>query len=834
MNRDSDDIFLTSTNGREESVVRRNSTQRSTEEALRHRDLAVLGSIHEFVASGRDPWPEESKKKLSSISKNGSASIGSASSFKKTSRRPSDAKDDSGSPNKQTRQKKQPTRFSRVKNRSTRHSGESSSFRLSTHNLGDSVASLEKPKQHSNSSLVEEPNVDGQAGSQALSLRETERQETSSRADSASQASASSKQRLRRDPPGRNRSESVLKYYSSSSSLEESAKPADSRSNARRQRVSRRKGQKRAPTRKAKAAPEDLGESFQLSFSEDENKAMGTFAPFENSFEAFDASATIQWKDSSSQQQPEFISTVSSSDTLCTAADIKLQLYTLAQQHKWSEVAMFCRSNPWAAKHVDEEDGTTVLHLAVMSRANPYLRGTSIKPAPLDLIEALVAACPEAAIVRCSLKRYTPLCYVCLVSERDYDLEDACKVVEILLSGAPQCAMVFTEEGYSALDIHIISYSKLHDEKAEMYSTQGRTSTLLLRTLLKLCPALVESRPYGQRTKGPIEILYRCNLKEFKAASGGDTLCAKARGNFCASVASTVCDWWAWKWIQTLLEASWNRSGRDGAGPREFSVVHAAAQIVGCPVAVLCLTMDGFPEQVQQRSRGDAKLNSPLHEVCSWVTDDVIVCGDSFVQKRKSKAIAALLQAFPSAARMTNGLGETPLQLAVETCTPWDGGLGALALTFPKALLIQRSLDHLIDNSPLVAAMSFHDDDLGSVSSDSPDSAIDALQGMYPFLVAAALSHVPENKLRSVTPHTNESAKKTKEQVQTQLNKKELDSLSSVYGLLRAKPQAVSLYIEYIQMAQKIDEGSSASESSTSNSDESTEALSLSDLIGHG
>lgn len=652
-----------------------------------------------------------------------------------------------------------------------------------------------------------------------------------------------------KDPPGQ--CHSVGKGNSSCSSFEGNKEDGDDeeeedRGSSRRRRVARRKGQKKAPTRKTRLerAEAELGESFQLSFSNhshDNQQVMNTFAPFENSFEVFDASATIQWTEAAA---PSSSGMSVANNTVCTAADMKLQLYTLAQEHRWDEVASFCRSNPWAAKHVDAEDGTTVLHLAVMSRANPFLRGTAIERAPLDLIEALVAACPEAAIVRCSLKRYTPLCYVCLVSERDYDLEDACRMAKILLSAAPHCSMVFTDEGYSALDIHIISYSKIHSEKAEMYSAKGRSSTLLLRTLLKRCPDLVESRPYGQRKKSAIEILYRCNLDEFKSASGVDTLISSSTSRkhrttpTCLSVASTICDWWAWRWTETLLEASWKRSRNGSSSSRGFQVVHAAAQIVGCPVAVLSLTMDAFPEQIQQRGNNE-KRNSPLHEVCGWVTDDVLVSGDSFVQKRKSKAIAALLQAYPSAVRMTNGLGETPLQLAVETCTPWDGGLGALALAFPKALLIQRSLEHMEDNSPLMEAIALQDDDLGSVGHDADECAVEAIRGMYPFLVAAALSHVSERKIRSTTSHSDHSAAQANEKVQNQLKRKDLDSLSSIYGLLRTRPQALQLYLQYNAATRQQADDTASSFSSSDDSgdedsaDESTEALSLSDLVGH-
>jgi hypothetical protein len=505
-------------------------------------------------------------------------------------------------------------------------------------------------------------------------------------------------------------------------------------------------------------------------------------------------------------------------------------LYEYAQRCEWDMVSNECRENPWTAKHVSEKDGTTALHLAVMSRANPMIRDgalNDIQPAQLCLIEQLIAACPEAAIIRCTEKRYTPLIYACLVADTGYNMDDSADMVRIILRHSHHSALVFTDDGFSALDVHIVSYSRLHQEKKEVYSSTGRSSTVVLRALLKESPFLALARSYGNRVRGAVELLYRCNLNEFKEASGEDIARAsknrhsKKQAN--SSFFSTLSDWWAWKWVLLLLEASSLIQKDDTDEVSPFTAVHAAAQLIGCPVAVLALAIDAFPDQVKARNSWEGLHNCPLHEVCSWVLDDMFVNGDPFVLKRKRKSIAMLLEAFPKAARMTNNLGETPLQLAIETCTPW-ASLEALVKAFPRALTIPRSLERCRDDSPLATAVSFHNDDVGSVGSDEDewdDDAIDAVEGMYPFMVAGVLSHVPERK-KHASPFFFPDHDRG--QHEKNLEKKDIESLRSIFGLLRAKPEALALFIDD-EKNRRIDELESTEDGDESDEESSTESF---------
>jgi hypothetical protein len=298
--------------------------------------------------------------------------------------------------------------------------------------------------------------------------------------------------------------------------------------------------------------------------------------------------------------------------------------------------------------------------------------------------------------------------------------------------------------------------------------------------------------------RGPVELLYRCNLNEFKEASGQEIAVfgkSNKKSSTC-SVRSTLSQWWAWKWTLILLEVASQFDADDTAVEEEmtsFLAVHAAAQLEGCPVPILALAMDAFPDQVKLRNTRNGLNNCPLHYVCGWVSDALCINGDPVIVKRKRKAISLLLEAFPKAARMTNNLGETPLHLAIETCSSWET-LEDLVRMFPAALTIPRNIENCREDSPLFKAMAYHNDDLGSVGSDEwePD-AIESIQGMYPFMIAAVLSHVPDRRVNGSIIY---DYSKNRDKDGKGLQLKDLESLRSIYGLLRAKPLALELFRE--------------------------------------
>jgi hypothetical protein len=472
------------------------------------------------------------------------------------------------------------------------------------------------------------------------------------------------------------------------------------------------------------------------------------------------------------------------------------RLYEYARQCEWGKVSEECRLFPRDAKCVDEVDGFTALHLAVMSRANPAVRDREhehLQPAPIKLIEQLVIACPEAAITRCSSRKYTPLTYACLVLHHGYNMEDSAEMVSILLYHAPQSAYVFTDDGFSALDVHILSYSRNHNGKDKESYTGGQASTVVLKALLLEKPDLAEARPYKNKFRGPIELLYRSNLDAFKHCGDGVGDDRLRRGFAEASFptnATTQSDWWAWKWVAMILRFAPRPSPR-AKDVAAFMALHAAASLVGCPLPVLSIAARTYAEQLSTPDKSGTLGNLPLHEVCSWVCDKEILSGDPFSLRRKAMAIQCLLEEYPNAAQIKNNMGETPLQLAIESCTPWDGGLEVLVRANPASLAIPRTLRECTDGNDLLLSKSLYGDDDESVDESDWEDPLEPVQGMYPFMVAAVMAYVPEDYLNAPS---FVFADRNPDQRKEDVEKKELESVRSIYGLLRAKPEALSMY----------------------------------------
>ena len=228
-------------------------------------------------------------------------------------------------------------------------------------------------------------------------------------------------------------------------------------------------------------------------------------------------------------------------------------LYQAALIRRWNVVASRAQSHPEEAKYADPSDGLTALHLAVISRTTPtdvsYRRGgkTSARlrdssgaevagtrrikvPAPMNTVRALLMANPDATTVRCKSHGYTPLAYACHVPPPDkeaqmaedagdagtvytgytgftagtratvyqcvfrdsYGILDECeKLVRLILTYRPDSASVLSNDGLSALDLHIMSYSVgwgiEHDSESAGFSSNNvRSTPLLVRPALSL------------------------------------------------------------------------------------------------------------------------------------------------------------------------------------------------------------------------------------------------------------------------------------------------------------------------------------------------------------
>lgn len=469
-------------------------------------------------------------------------------------------------------------------------------------------------------------------------------------------------------------------------------------------------------------------------------------------------------------------------------------------------------STPDQISHVYKKDGTTALHLAIMSRTGyihsfkggskttiPKSGVTEAVPsqpaAPLSVIEALLTRQPQMAKIRCALNGYTPLIYACLACNEDYDTEDGAAMVRLFIRCCPESVGIFTSKSsrdgsgslLSAVEIHIISYSHHHRMK-EDDSSRGRTSTAVLRTLLAHRPDLAnmrlvpaESNPNVTVVEGPAELLYRCNAAAFSKAVMDEVYNSDEEGTIRSDytmpekrrkVVDKIKTWWIWTWAVLILKyGSLANSKKKGA---RFAAVHTAALQVGVPTPLLSICLYAFPRQIKSPIEDKDDIgNMTLHAICSWpchqdnnVRGGGIAYGDVTVSTRKSMAINRVLDAYPFAVKVKNAKGESALELALLSGTTWDGGVRRLVKTNAEALEIQ-----------------------------SPTTRL------YPFMsaaAAAAVPIVPSGSSSVVEPaHGGSPPSSPSKRKGTSSRRQDLKHIRTIYGLLRSNPEVLILSFQH-------------------------------------
>lgn len=163
--------------------------------------------------------------------------------------------------------------------------------------------------------------------------------------------------------------------------------------------------------------------------------------------------------------------------------------------------------------------------------------------------------------------------------------------------------------------------------------------------------------------------------------------------------------------------------------------------------------MAAFPNQIKEKDEmHGSDGNLPLHEVCSWPCKDA-ASADPVISSRKGMAISALLQRYPNAVYVTNNNRETPLDLAIATGTTWDGGVRKLVRAYPASASIRN-----------------------------------ATTGLFPFMTAATVASSTVNNSNNVPLPS------TKRSLMTHLKnlaKRDLQTVRTIYGLLRADPDVM-------------------------------------------
>jgi len=353
------------------------------------------------------------------------------------------------------------------------------------------------------------------------------------------------------------------------------------------------------------------------------------------------------------------------------------ELYKLVQSESWVKVVQRVTKHADEAQYVSPDTKMTCLHVAVKACK------TSNTSARIAAIRALVEAYPEAATLQDSEFEHTPLAYVCLVdAESSKNLEDDSEVVRLMLEFNRKSLQVFSKDGYSPLELHIMAMSRMKRKgdalgiRRSKKSQKRDPATSILRALLK------EEHSTTSIAKA-LDTLFECNsLAVLEQVALEESLAstlrlrarrqARSSGGSVQTIDGTTnfATFWVWEWALMLLEADYVRRYADVTPSPPFLPMHAAAQIKDCPVPFLILAMRAYPDQVRQVDERTGNL--PLHFVAAW---DV---SDPSTVSRKSMALNALVTEYPHAGSVRNNRGKTPMSLSLESGTSWDNGVRRL------------------------------------------------------------------------------------------------------------------------------------------------------------
>ena len=367
----------------------------------------------------------------------------------------------------------------------------------------------------------------------------------------------------------------------------------------------------------------------------------------------------------------------------------------------------------------------TPLHLAVT--LNNHSNDNSSRDATkIEVVKTLLEVFPKAASIQCVCRGFTPLMYSCIVQSEN-DIITTAAIVKLLLEHNPSCFHMISNEGQSALDIHIITMSRLQQrmnmEQQRIFSTD-KSATRAKQFSNRFC-AVIKALTEFQGAElchlipATLDLLYSCNAlaigelvseeEEFEVMSMKPSKHRKGRSSneaprlfnenrvdACTLGRSTNLAHnyrgWLWECVLTVLRSyhaysSQNKLVASVALP-PFDAVHTASQIPDFPLVFTLLLLKAYPKQVSTRlrhqnariqennhnaARGDKTggIGLPLHSVASWETTDDMVA-------RKSMTLTQLLTEYPAGALVKNHNHQTPLSIALETGTSWYHGVRSL------------------------------------------------------------------------------------------------------------------------------------------------------------
>jgi hypothetical protein len=342
-----------------------------------------------------------------------------------------------------------------------------------------------------------------------------------------------------------------------------------------------------------------------------------------------------------------------------------------AEEPRWLEI-LDETCNIEAARYVHPETKLTPLHLAVMAK------DADNNESRLGCIRSMLQSNLQSTEVTCQEHGYTPLVYACIANDIDHLPLDV-PVVKVLLEYNKRCFQIRSKAGHSALDIHIMSMSRLMQQQQQQQQQQsgGKSpscSTLVLKALTQ--------QDLGISIPRSLDLLLACNSRgvlERVAREEAQSFAGRLRDRRKQRKSPNVepplppgsrFRYWVWDFVLTILRSEHEHTYRDIKPVPPFNALHTASQIADFPLPFMMLCLRAYPAQARTPSIVQSEL--PIHSVAGWDVSDSMVA-------RKSMTLTQMVSDHPRACRVKNRQGKTPCSLALETGTGWDFGVRRLS-----------------------------------------------------------------------------------------------------------------------------------------------------------
>ena len=338
------------------------------------------------------------------------------------------------------------------------------------------------------------------------------------------------------------------------------------------------------------------------------------------------------------------------------------------------------------ARYIHPLTKLTPLHLAVMAK------DTTNNQARVGAVRSLLQSDLEATRVQCEKHGYTPLMYACIATDLN-NLEYDVPVVKLLLEFDADCFRVTSRAGQTALDIHIITMSRLKKSQSHSERAKPQSCTSVLKALTE--------QDLGISLPRSLDLLLTCNsfeVMEHLAQEEAHAFAARLRdrrkqrkeGNVLpvAVGSRNFVVFWVWDFVLTLLRAEHNHTYKDIKPVPPFNALHTASQVRDFPLSFMMMCMRAYPAQV--RTPSIVQNDLPIHSVAGWEATESMVA-------RKSMTMTQLLYEHPTGCKYRNRHGKTPLSLALETRTTWDHGVRRLSAALREDSFVKRETPGIME-----------------------------------------------------------------------------------------------------------------------------------------